>query len=101
MPIPDELLDLRSVAQRQLAYLSNIVPPDAIEVRLDGWIENPFVSGGPDPAAAPVRLFMNYEMYRRSDGRKMLVSTAEKVLHGVTVAEAGLGDVLEQLAKEH
>lgn len=96
--IGSDLLDLRSTMRRQSAYLSNIVPPDQIGVTLDAWIENPFRTGADDPGAEPVRLFFNYEMIRRSDGRKMMVSTAEKTLHGRTVADAGLLDALRATA---
>ena len=46
---------------------------------------------------APIRLFMNYEMVRGSDGRKMLVSSAEKVIFGKTLEEAGLLEPLKEL----
>jgi probable biosynthetic protein (TIGR04098 family) len=100
LPLSDDLLDLRSVARRQHAYVSNIVPPDVIDVAVEAWIQNPFRSGATDAEAAPVRLFLNYVMHRRSDGRKMLVSTAEKLIHGRTVGDAGLADSLERLAGE-
>jgi hypothetical protein len=47
---------------------------------------------------APIRLFMNCEMVRRSDGRKMLVSQAEKVVFGKTLDDADLMEPLKKLA---
>ena len=98
VPISHDLLDLRTVVSRQSAYLSNAHQSDSIEVFLDVWMENPFLSNHPAPELSPVRLFLNYEMFRRSDGRKMVVSTAEKVLFGKTVEEAGLLDLLKNLS---
>ena len=61
-------------------------------------MENPFLSGHPAPEMAPIRLFMNYEMSRRSDGRKMLVSSAEKVIFGKTLEDADMLEPLKKLA---
>jgi hypothetical protein len=47
---------------------------------------------------APIRLFMNYRMVRRSDGRKMSVSQAEKVIFGKTLEDADLLEPLKKLA---
>lgn len=99
MPISHELLDLRTVVSRQSAYLSNAHQSDSIEVLLEAWIENPFLSGHPSPETHPIRLFFNYEMFRRSDGRKMMVSDSEKVIFGRTLEEASLLDRLEEAAR--
>ena len=98
IPLGDDLLDLRSIAHRQSAYIANLVPPDVIDVSVEAWIANPFRAGVSSPEVEPVRLFMNYEMTRRSDGRKMLVSSADKVLHGVTADDSGFLAALERLA---
>lgn len=99
-PIDGGLLDFRAVATRDSAYVSNIVPPDVIEVQLEAWVENPYRAGLDNPEQQPVRLFLNYEMYRRSDGRKMMVSSADKVLQGISVAEAGLVPFLKAGAEQ-
>ncbi len=98
IPISHDLLDARTVVSRRSAYLANAHQSDSILVSIDAWLENPFLSGHPAPEMAPVRLFMNYEMVRRSDGRKMLVSSAEKVIFGKTLEEAGLLEPLKELA---
>jgi hypothetical protein len=49
---------------------------------------------------SPVRLFLDYQMFRRSDGRKIIISSAEKVIFGMTLEEAGLLDPLREMAKE-
>ena len=100
IPISHELLDLRSVAYRQSAYLSNAHQSDSIEVSIEAWIDNPFLSDHPAPELSPIRLFLNYEMFRRSDARKMMVSSSEKIIFGKTVGESGLLKSLEVLAKD-
>jgi len=98
IPIGHDLLDARTVVSRQSAYLANAQQSDSIFVSIDAWLENPFLADHPAPEMAPIRLFMNYEMVRRSDGRKMLVSQAEKVIFGKTLEDAGLLDPLKKLA---
>jgi probable biosynthetic protein (TIGR04098 family) len=98
LPLASEILDRRTVQHREIAYLCNIVPSDSIDVVLQAWIENPFLRSDADPDDE-IRLFVNYEMYRRSDGRKMLVSTAEKVIHDTTLGAAGLLEPLRKLAQ--
>ena len=51
-------------------------------------IENPWLKAVRAPAN-PIRFFLNFEMFRRSDRRKMMVSTVEKVIYGKTLEEAG------------
>jgi len=94
-PLPDEFLDLRTLVCRESALLSNAHQSDSIGVSLDVWMENPYLAGHPAPEAAPVRLFLNYEMVRHSDGRRMAVSSAEKVIFGKTLS----ADLLRALDK--
>ena len=91
------LLDLRTVVRRQSAYLSNVTPDDSVDVYLDAWIENPWLRVARGPSN-PIRLFLNFEMYRRSDRRKMMVSTVEKVIFGKSLEDAGLMEDLKSLA---
>lgn len=98
LPLSEAMIDLRTLCHRESAYLGNAHQSDSIEVWIDVWMENPFLTGHPAPEMSPVRLFLNYRMFRRSDGRKILVSTAEKVVFGKTLEEAGLLDPLERLA---
>lgn len=100
IPINHDLLDLRTVVSRENAYLSNAHQSDSIKVIINVWIENPFLTDNPAPEMSPIRLFLNYEMYRRSDGRKMVVSSAEKVIFGKTLEEAGMLEDLKRLAKD-
>jgi hypothetical protein len=86
--------------RRESAYLGNAHQSDSIDVWADAWIENPFLSGHPAPEMSPVRLFLNFQMFRRSDGRKIIVSTAEKVIFGMTLEEAGLLDSLREMARQ-
>ena len=100
LPLSDDLLDLRTLVRRESAYLGNAHQSDSIDVWADAWIENPFLSGHPAPEMSPVRLFLNFQMFRRSDGRKIIVSTAEKVIFGMTLEEAGLLDSLREMARQ-
>lgn len=97
IPVTHDLLEARTVVSRQSAYLANAHPSDSISVFIDAWMENPFLSGHPVPEMAPIKLFMNYEMVRRSDGRKMMVSSAEKVIFGKTLEEVGLVEPMKKL----
>ncbi len=98
IPIGHDLLDARTVVSRQSAYLADAEQSDSIFLSIDAWLENPFLADHPAPEMAPIRLFMNYEMVRRSDGRKMLVSQAEKVIFGKTLEDADLLEPLKKLA---
>jgi len=100
IPICHDLLDFRTVVSRENAYLSNAHQSDSIKVVINVWMENPFLSDNPAPEMSPIRLFLNYEMHRKSDGRKMVVSSAEKVIFGKTLEEAGMLEDLKRLAKE-
>lgn len=98
IPIGHDLLDARTVVSRRSAYLADAQQSDSILVSIDAWVENPFLADHPAPEMAPIRLFMNYEMVRRSDGKRMLVSTAEKVIFGKTLEDADLLESLKKLA---
>jgi probable biosynthetic protein (TIGR04098 family) len=96
LPIPEPLLDRRTLTRRRSAYLSNASSQDALIVELEAWVANPFSAGVADAATAPIRLFVNFRMLRRSDGRLMMVSTAEKTIMGT---EAGALPFFESLAR--
>jgi probable biosynthetic protein (TIGR04098 family) len=80
LPLTDELIDRRTLVRRRSAYLNNASARDVLSVEIEAFVENPFASENPAPEMAPIRLFINYNMYRKSDGRLMMVSTAEKVI---------------------
>ncbi|MET0626305.1 MAG: LnmK family bifunctional acyltransferase/decarboxylase [Pyrinomonadaceae bacterium] len=88
--LTEEMLDRRTLVRRRSAYLNNASPRDTLVVEVEPWVENPYATNHPAPEAAPVRLFVNYRMYRKSDGRLMMVSTAEKLVYGVPFAESAL-----------
>ena len=87
LQLPRPLIDRRTIVRRQSAYLNNAAPDETLVVEVEPWIENPFAMNQPAPEAAPIRLFSNYRMYRKSDGRLMMVSAAEKIIFGATVQE--------------
>lgn len=92
--LPDALLDRRSLVRRRSAYLNNASSRDTLVVEVEPWIENPNILGTSSAEAAPVRLFINSRMRRRSDGRLMMVSTAEKVISGCALDDLPFFDEL-------
>jgi probable biosynthetic protein (TIGR04098 family) len=92
LTLDDSLLDRRTLVHRRSAYMSNATANDVLQIKLEAWIENPFLAGHLDPATAPIRLFLNYEMRRQSDQRLMLVSAARKVVVGQTLGATKLLD---------
>ena len=70
LPLSEELIDRRTLIHRRSAYLSNASARDTLLIEVEPWIDNP---------GAPARLWLNFRMHRSSDGRLMMVSTAEKV----------------------
>lgn len=82
MALPHDLLDRRTLVWRKSAYLNNASARDTLRIQIEAWIKNPALSGDPAPEMAPIRLFLNYRMHRQSDGRLMMVSTAEKIVFG-------------------
>ena len=68
--IPEDMLDRRTIVRRRSAYLNNAASHDTLVVETEAWLKR-----GPE-----TRLFVNARMSRRSDGRLMIVSTAEKAI---------------------
>jgi probable biosynthetic protein (TIGR04098 family) len=95
LAIDESLLDRRTLVHRKSSYLSNATAKDVLRIKIQAWIENPFLVGHVDPETAPIRLLLNYEMHRRSDDRLMLVSSAKKIVMGQTLGEANLLDRLQ------
>lgn len=87
LPLEEELLNRRTIVRRHSAYLSNASIKDTLEIEMEAWIHNPFAAKLPTPEAAPIRLLMNYRMFRTSDMRLMMVSTAKKEILGKCMAD--------------
>jgi probable biosynthetic protein (TIGR04098 family) len=85
--LPEELLNRRTIVRRQSAYLNNATPQETLIVEIEPWLENPVMANHPAPEVAPIRLFLNYRMRRKSDGKLMMVSSAEKMIFGVPFQE--------------
>jgi acyl carrier protein len=98
VPMGHDLLDLRTVVSRESAFLADARQSDSILVSLEAWVENPFLADHPAPEMAPVRLFVNCTLVRKSDGVMVSVSQAEKVVFGKTLEDAGLLESLKKLA---
>jgi hypothetical protein len=87
LSLSEEQCNRRTLIRRRSAYLNNASWTDTICVRTRVWIQSPFLTGHAAPEMAPVRLFSNQRMYRTSDGRIMMVSTAEKLLFGTSMED--------------
>jgi probable biosynthetic protein (TIGR04098 family) len=99
LPPTEEILNRRTLVSRRSAYLNNASSRDTLVVEVEPWMENPFATNHPAPELAPVRLFINYRMYRKSDARLMMVSTAEKLIYGVPLSESPFFSELLRLQK--
>lgn len=86
----DELIDRRTLVHRKMAYFSNATSDDTLRINVKAWIESPFKANAPAPDMAPIRLILNYEMHRRSDDRLMLLSSAKKIVMGVSLGDTEL-----------
>ena len=82
LPLTDDLIDRRTLVRRRSAYLNNASARDTLVIDVESWIECPLGIGGLVPLDTPIRLWLNFRMYRRSDERLMMVSTAEKIIPG-------------------
>jgi len=72
------VVDQRTVIKRQTAYLSNASQTDRLRLHVSAAVE------APATPQEPIRLWLNYVMWRCSDDRKMMVSTVRKLVTGVT-----------------
>jgi probable biosynthetic protein (TIGR04098 family) len=98
LPFPQDLLDRRTLVHRSSGYFSNASADETLRVRMQGWIENPFVLDLPNPEAAPIHLMLNFRMTRASDQRLMMLSSVKKVIYGKTLGETPLLGELEKMA---
>jgi probable biosynthetic protein (TIGR04098 family) len=94
--LSDDLVNRRTLVRRRSGYLNNASWKDQVIVETRVWVQNPFLTGAPAPELAPVRLFSNQRMHRKSDGRLMLVSSAEKILFGRAIEETDFFSRLSQ-----
>ncbi len=94
LKLTPDLIDRRTLVRRRSAYLGNAHRHDTVVVEMQAWVHNPFLADDPSPEMAPIRLFMNYRMMRKSDGRSMMISTAEKIIFGIPFEEAPLVEAL-------
>ena len=80
LPVPFEpaVVDQRTVIKRQTAYLSNASQTDRLRLQVTVAVQDPATP------QEPIRLWLNYVMWRCSDDRKMMVSTVRKLVTGMT-----------------
>ena len=70
-PLPDAAIDRRTLVRRRSAYLNNASSRDTLRIEIEPWMRR-------DGDAT--HLHVNARMFRRSDDRLMMVSTARKVV---------------------
>jgi probable biosynthetic protein (TIGR04098 family) len=100
LALSQELLDRRTLVHRRSAYLNNASFRDSLFVEVEAWVQNPWTALIGTPAEAPARLLLNFRMFRRSDRRLMMVSTAEKILFGVPCGELPFAPLLERASAQ-
>lgn len=82
VPFETEVVDQRTVVRRQTAYLSNASQSDRLRVQVTVAVEEAAATEA--GANLPIRLWLNFVMWRCSDDRKMMVSTVRKLITGRT-----------------
>jgi probable biosynthetic protein (TIGR04098 family) len=97
LQLTQAMIDRRTIIRRQSFYLNNASPNETLIIEVEPWLENPVLAQHSAPEAAPIRLFINYRMYRKSDSRLMMVSTAEKLIFGVPFQELSFSAELRSL----
>lgn len=97
LSLSEDLIDRRTLQHRHIGYYSNAMANERLRIGVEAWLENPFLNGASDPQTAPLRLLLKYRMQRESDARLMLISSAKKVITGMTLGESGLLETLAAL----
>ncbi len=85
LPLSESLLDRRTVVHRQSAYLNNASSTDTLRIEIEPWIHERELARTKGGETVDLRLHVNCRMYRCSDDRLMMVSTALKVVRGVSL----------------
>lgn len=70
-PLPDDDIDRRTLIRRRSAYLNNASSRDTLRIETEVWTRR---------TDAGLQLRINSRMFRRSDERLMMVSTAHKTI---------------------
>ncbi len=70
-PLSEDLLDDRTLIRRRTAYLNNASSRDTLRIEIEPWSR---------VVGSLLHLHVNSRMFRRSDERLMMVSTAHKVV---------------------
>jgi probable biosynthetic protein (TIGR04098 family) len=78
VPLPDSIIDRRTVVRRRSAYLNNAAANDILRIETDPCAR--LTERG-------LELLVNARMFRRSDGRLMMVSTAHKIVPAGDIAD--------------
>jgi probable biosynthetic protein (TIGR04098 family) len=87
LPLSEGLIDRRAVIHRRSAYLNNASSGDTLRIEIEPWVGVPDAPGQGRDGPIHLHLHINCRMYRRSDERLMMVSTARKLVSGVSIAD--------------
>src|SRR5262245_45827418 len=87
LPLPEALVDRRTLVHRRSAYLNNASSRETLIVEIDPWLELTAFPGQSSGEPQSLGVHVNCRMYRQSDDRLMMVSTAQKVIHNVFLSD--------------
>jgi probable biosynthetic protein (TIGR04098 family) len=88
LALSEALVDRRTLVYRRSAYLNNASSRETLLVDVEPWLELSHPGVNESAAnAQPFIVHINCRMYRRSDDRLMMVSTAQKVIAGASMED--------------
>jgi len=88
LALSEPLVDRRTLVYRRSAYLNNASSRETLLVDVEPWLELSHPGEHESTAKAqPFVMHINCRMYRRSDDRLMMVSTAQKVIAGASMED--------------
>src|SRR5262245_9660701 len=87
LPLPEALVDRRTLVHRRSAYLNNASSRETLIVEVEPWLELTALPGESSSDLRSVSVHVNCRMYRQSDGRMMMVSAAQKVIADVSPSD--------------
>jgi probable biosynthetic protein (TIGR04098 family) len=87
LALAEPLVDRRTLVRRRSAYLNNASARETLIVEIEPWLELTAFPHESPGEPRTIAVHVNSRMYRQSDDRLMMVSTAEKVIGGVSLAD--------------
>jgi probable biosynthetic protein (TIGR04098 family) len=87
IPLCDDFINMRTLVSRKSAYLNNASAKDVLKIEVMIALRNPYLIQTGNPEAESVQFIVNSRMYRGSDGRLMMVSTAKKTIYNKSIGD--------------